>query len=116
MLPYFPLANGMLTGKVRRGQDVQAGTRLAEPRRSGYVTDARLDKVEELIAWGERRDVSILQIAIGGLAAQPGCSSVIAGATSPDQVKANAAAGDWIPTDEQLAEIDAMVPPPARPR
>jgi aryl-alcohol dehydrogenase-like predicted oxidoreductase len=116
VLPYFPLANGMLTGKVRRGQDVQAGTRLAEPRRSGYVTDAKLDKVEELIAWGERQDASILQIAIGGLAAQPGCSSVIAGATSPDQVKANAAAGGWIPTDEQLAEIDEMVPPPAQPR
>jgi aryl-alcohol dehydrogenase-like predicted oxidoreductase len=116
LLPYFPLANGLLTGKVRRGKDVQAGTRLAEPRRSGYVTDAKLDKVEELIAWGERRDVSILEIAIGGLAAQPGCSSVIAGATSPGQVKANAAAGDWVPTDEQLAEIDELVPPPPRPR
>jgi aryl-alcohol dehydrogenase-like predicted oxidoreductase len=114
LLPYFPLANGMLTGKVRRGQDVRAGTRLAEPRRSGYVTDAKLDKVEELIAWGERQDVSILQIAIGGLAAQPGCSSVIAGATSADQVKANAAAGDWIPTGDQLAEIDELVPPPPR--
>jgi aryl-alcohol dehydrogenase-like predicted oxidoreductase len=116
VLPYFPLANGMLTGKVRRGQDVQAGTRLAEPRRSGYVTDAKLDKVEALIAWGGQRDVSILQIAIGGLAAQPGCTSVIAGATSPDQVKANAAAGDWIPTHEQLAAIDEIVPPPARER
>jgi aryl-alcohol dehydrogenase-like predicted oxidoreductase len=113
LLPYFPLANGMLTGKVRRGQEVQAGTRLAEPRRSGYVTDAKLDKVEALIAWGEREGVSILQIAIGGLAAQPGCTSVIAGATSPEQVKANAAAGDWAPTQEQLAEIDEIVPPPA---
>ena len=114
LLPYFPLANGMLTGKVRRGQDVSAGTRLAEPGRSAYVTDARLDKVEALIAWGERPDVSILQIAIGGLAAQPGCSSVIAGATSPDQVKANALAGDWIPTQEQLDEIDEIVPSPAK--
>jgi aryl-alcohol dehydrogenase-like predicted oxidoreductase len=113
LLPYFPLANGMLTGKVRRGQEVQAGTRLAEPRRSGYVTDAKLDKVEALIAWGEQEGVSILQIAIGGLAAQPGCTSVIAGATSPEQVKANAAAGDWAPTQEQLAEIDEIVPPPA---
>jgi aryl-alcohol dehydrogenase-like predicted oxidoreductase len=116
LLPYFPLANGMLTGKVRRGQEVQAGTRLAEPRRSGYVTDAKLDKVEALIAWGEREGVSILQIAIGGLAAQPGCTSVIAGATSPGQVKANAAAGDWAPTQEQLAEIDEIVPPPAKDR
>jgi aryl-alcohol dehydrogenase-like predicted oxidoreductase len=116
VLPYFPLANGMLTGKVRRGQEMQAGTRLAEPRRSGYVTDGKLDKVEALIAWGDGQDVSILQIAIGGLAAQPGCSSVIAGATSPEQVKANAAAGDWEPTDEQLAELDEIVPPPAQPR
>ena len=114
VLPYFPLANGMLTGKVRRGQGVQEGTRLAEPRRSGYITDAKLDKVESLIAWGELRGVSILEIAIGALAAQPGCSSVIAGATSPDQVKANAAAGRWEPTGEQLAEIDEIVPPPGR--
>jgi aryl-alcohol dehydrogenase-like predicted oxidoreductase len=114
LLPYFPLANGLLTGKVRRGQDVPAGTRLAEPRRSGYVTDSKLDQVEALIAWGEQQDASILQIAIGGLAALPGCTCVIAGATSPEQVKANAAAGDWVPTAEQLAEIDEIVPPPAR--
>lgn len=114
LLPYFPLANGLLTGKVRRGQAVQAGTRLAEPRRSGYVTDDKLDKVEALIAWGERQDASLLQIAIGGLAAQPGCASVIAGATSSEQVKANAAAGNWVPTDEQRAELDQIVPPPAR--
>jgi aryl-alcohol dehydrogenase-like predicted oxidoreductase len=116
VLPFFPLANGLLTGKVRRGMEVPAGTRLAEPRRAGYVTDTKLDKVEALIAWGEANGASILEIAIGGLAAQPGCSSVIAGATSADQVKANAAAGEWIPTDEQLAEIDLIVPPPARER
>jgi aryl-alcohol dehydrogenase-like predicted oxidoreductase len=116
VLPFFPLANGLLTGKVRRGRQVPAGTRLAEPRRAGYVTDAKLDKVEALITWGEANGVSILDIAIGGLAAQPGCSSVIAGATSADQVKANAAAGEWVPTDEQLAEIDQIVPPPARER
>ena len=110
LLPYFPLANGLLTGKVRRGQDVLAGTRLAEPRRAGYVTDAKLDAVEALIAWGEEQGVSILQIAIGGLAAQPGCASVIAGATSAEQVRANAAAGQWRPTEDQLAAIDKLVP------
>jgi aryl-alcohol dehydrogenase-like predicted oxidoreductase len=72
--------------------------------------------VEALIAWGQAQGVSILEIAIGGLAAQPGCSSVIAGATSPDQVKANAAAGDWEPAQDQLAAIDKIVPPPARER
>jgi aryl-alcohol dehydrogenase-like predicted oxidoreductase len=113
VLPYFPLANGLLTGKVRKGQDIPGNSRLAEPRRSGYVTDAKLDKVEALIAWGAEQDASILEIAIGGLAAQPGCSSVIAGATSPEQVKSNAAAGRWEPTPEQLAAIDKIVPPPA---
>jgi aryl-alcohol dehydrogenase-like predicted oxidoreductase len=113
LLPFFPLANGLLTGKIRRGQGVPEGTRLAEPHRAGYVTDAKLDAVESLIAWGEEQGVSILQIAIGGLAAQPGCSSVIAGATSAAQVRANAAAGQWQPTDDQLAAIDKLVPPPA---
>jgi aryl-alcohol dehydrogenase-like predicted oxidoreductase len=113
LLPYFPLANGLLTGKVRRGQDVPENSRLAEPRRAGYVTDAKLDKVESLIAWGQQQGVSILEIAIGGLAAQPGCSSVIAGATSPEQVKANAAAGEWEPAPEQLAAINEIVPSPA---
>ena len=113
VLPFFPLANGLLTGKVRRGQVIPANSRLAEPRRAGYVTDAKLDKVEALIDWGREQGVSLLEIAIGGLAAQPGCSSVIAGATSPDQVKANAAAGRWEPTAVQLLSIDAIVPPPA---
>ena len=112
LLPFFPLANGLLTGKVRKGQGIPANSRLAEPRRAGYVTDAKLDKVEALIAWGQDHGVSILEIAVGGLAAQPGCSSVIAGATSPEQVKANAAAGEWEPTEDQLAAIDKIVPPP----
>ncbi len=111
MLPFYPLANGLLTGKVRRGQEVPAGTRLAE--RASYITDEKLDRVEALIEWAESQDASILEVAIGGLAALPGCASVIAGATSPEQVKANAAAGDWIPTEDQLAELDKIVPPPS---
>jgi aryl-alcohol dehydrogenase-like predicted oxidoreductase len=110
VLPFYPLANGLLTGKVRRGQDAPAGTRLAD--RAGYITDAKLDRVEALIKWADGQGVSILEVAIGGLAALPGCASVIAGATSPEQVKANAAAGDWIPDEEQLAELDKIVPPP----
>jgi aryl-alcohol dehydrogenase-like predicted oxidoreductase len=114
VLPYFPLANGLLTGKVRRGRELPEGTRIAA--RSHLVTDEKLDQVEALIAWGAQRDVSILEIAIGGLAAQPGCTSVIAGATSPEQVKDNVAAGEWAPSAEDLAEIDKIVPPPAPPR
>ena len=108
VLPYFPLANGMLTGKVRRGSELPAGSRIAT--RSHLVTDEKLDTVEALIEWGAERGVSILEIAIGGLAAQPGCASVIAGATSAEQVRANAAAGQWRPTDDQLAAIDKLVP------
>jgi aryl-alcohol dehydrogenase-like predicted oxidoreductase len=114
VLPFFPLANGLLTGKVRRGEEVPAGTRLAA--RAGYITDEKLDKVEALISWGAEHGVSVLEIAIGGLAAQPGCASVIAGATSAEQVKANAAAGEWEPTAAELAEIDAIVPSPGRKR
>ena len=111
VLPYFPLANGMLTGKVRRGSELPAGTRIAT--RSHLVTDEKLDTVEALIEWGAERGVSILEIAIGGLAAQPGCASVIAGATSGEQVIANAAAGEWEPSKEELAELDKISPPPA---
>jgi aryl-alcohol dehydrogenase-like predicted oxidoreductase len=106
VLPYFPLANGLLTGKVRRGQPAKEGTRLAG--RDSYVTEAKLDTVEALAAWGQWHGVSLLTIAIGCLAAQPGCASVIAGAMSPEQVKANAETADWIPSPEQLAEIDAI--------
>ncbi len=112
VLPYFPLANGMLTGKVRRGSELPAGSRIA--MRSHLVTDEKLDTVEALIGWGGERGVSVLEIAIGGLAAQPGCASVIAGATSAEQVIANAAAGEWEPSQEDLAELDKISPPPAR--
>ncbi|HEY1916645.1 MAG TPA: aldo/keto reductase [Streptosporangiaceae bacterium] len=112
VLPYFPLANGLLTGKIRRGQGPAEGTRLATSR-EGYITEEKLDRVEELVAWAQAQGVSLLEVAIGGLAALPGCSSVIAGAMSAEQVKANAVAGEWIPDDEQLAGIDAIVPPPA---
>ena len=111
VLPYFPLANGLLTGKVRQGQAIPSGTRLAG--REGYVTTDKLAKVEKLIAWAQDHGVTILDVAIGALAEQPGCSSVIAGATSPEQVKANAAAAEGIPTAAELAEINDIVPPPA---
>jgi aryl-alcohol dehydrogenase-like predicted oxidoreductase len=107
VLPYFPLANGLLTGKVRRATGIPDGSRLAE--RSHLVTEERLDTIERLVEWGDKHDRSLLEIGIGALAGRPGCSSVIAGATSREQVVANAQAGDWIPTDEELAEIDAVL-------
>jgi aryl-alcohol dehydrogenase-like predicted oxidoreductase len=111
VLPYFPLANGLLTGKVRRGVGAPEGSRLAE--RPDYITDRKLDQVEALIGWAQEQGVSVLEVAIGGLAALPGCSSVIAGATSPEQVKANAEAASWIPSADQLADLDKIVPGPA---
>jgi aryl-alcohol dehydrogenase-like predicted oxidoreductase len=110
VLPYFPLANGLLTGKVRRGQEPPEGSRLASRR--DYITDQKLDKVEALIGWANEHGVTVLDVAIGGLAAQPGCSSVIAGATSGEQVKANADAGSWLPSAEELTELDRIVPAP----
>jgi aryl-alcohol dehydrogenase-like predicted oxidoreductase len=110
VLPYFPLANGLLTGKIRRGAAIPQDARLAG--RPQWVTEDRLDKVEALIAWAEKNGRSILEVGIAALAAQPGCASVISGAMSPEQVRANAAAGDWEPTAGELAEINAIVPAP----
>jgi aryl-alcohol dehydrogenase-like predicted oxidoreductase len=114
VLPYFPLANGLLTGKVRRGQGPPEGSRLAD--RAGYITEAKLDKVEALSAWAAERGLTVLDVAVGGLAALPGCSSVIAGATSAQQVKANAEAGNWIPAPGEIAGLDQIVPPPDKSR
>ena len=95
---------------MRRGQETPRGTRLAD--RQGYITEEKLDRVEALISWAQAQGVSLLDVAIGGLAAIPGCASVIAGAMSPEQVKANAQAGDWIPSAGQLAALNSIVPPP----
>ncbi|GAA0287720.1 aldo/keto reductase [Streptomyces polychromogenes] len=106
VLPYFPLANGLLTGKIRRGAPVPAGSRLEG--RDSYLTEERLDTVEALAAIAEKHGRTVLELAIGWLSAQPGCASVIAGATSPEQVRANAAAGARPLEAELLAEIDAV--------
>ena len=109
VLPYFPLANGLLAGKIRRGVPPAAGTRLAG--RDSYITDAKLDTVEAIAEWSGQHGRTMLEVAIGGLAAQPGCTSVIAGATSADQVRANVSAGDWIPDASELADIDKITTP-----
>ncbi|KAA1398241.1 aldo/keto reductase [Aeromicrobium ginsengisoli] len=106
VLPYFPLAYGLLTGKYQRGQDAPAGTRLAV--QSDRLATADWDRIEALEAYAEARGISILDLAIGGLAAQPAVSSVIAGATKPEQIAANAAAGGWTPTAEDLDELSEI--------
>ena len=106
VLPYFPLANGLLTGKYRRGEPAPAGTRLAA--RAQVLDHADFDRIDALEAFAAATGRSLLELAIGGLAAQPAVASVIAGATTADQVRANVAAGAWIPDAgelEQLAEL-----------
>jgi aryl-alcohol dehydrogenase-like predicted oxidoreductase len=109
ILPYFPLAYGLLTGKYRRGEAAPTGTRLeAQAQR---LETANWDRIEALEAFAAQRGITILDLAIGGLAAQPAVSSVIAGATKPEQIAANAAAGEWIPTAEDLTELAAVGAP-----
>ena len=91
VLPYFPLESGLLTGKYTRGEPAPEGTRLAG--REDRLTDEAFDRVEALQRFAEERGVSLLEVAIGGLLAQPAVACVIAGATKPEQVRANAAAG-----------------------
>ena len=106
MLPYFPLASGLLTGKYRRGRPAPEGTRLEG--RADRLTDETFDRVEAFERIAQERRVTLLDVAIGGLAAQPAIASVIAGATKPEQVRANAAAGDWAPSAEDLRVLNTL--------
>jgi aryl-alcohol dehydrogenase-like predicted oxidoreductase len=108
LLPFFPLASGLLTGKYRRGEPPPKGSRLEAWGRESALTDEAFDVIEGLEAFARSRGVQLLDVAIGGLAAQPAVASVIAGATSRDQVTANHAAGAWQPTLEDLAELDEI--------
>jgi aryl-alcohol dehydrogenase-like predicted oxidoreductase len=110
VIPFFPLAQGLLTGKVRSRDAIPEGIRLHD--RQHLVTDDRLDRVEALTTLAEKLGRSLLDLAIGRLAAHPAAGSVIAGATKPDQVTANVKAGSWTPTADELAAIDEVVPPP----
>jgi len=111
MLPFFPLASGMLTGKYRRGEAPPEGTRLAVwgARGEAALNDKAFDKVEALSAYALERGHTILELAFAWLLGHGAVSSVIAGATSPDQVKTNAAAGSWPLTPEEVAEVSALV-------
>ncbi|MBX6355893.1 MAG: aldo/keto reductase [Micromonosporaceae bacterium] len=111
ILPFFPLASGLLTGKYRRGQQAPAGTRLAGERYQSWLASAPWDRIEALQKYAAERGVSLLDVAIGGLAAQPAVASVIAGATTPEQVRANVAAAAWRPGPEDLAALDALTKP-----
>jgi aryl-alcohol dehydrogenase-like predicted oxidoreductase len=108
MLPFYPLANGLLTGKYTRDGAAPEGSRLVG--RADWLTAEAFDKVEALEKYAEERGLRLLEVAVGGLAAQPAVASVIAGATRPEQVLANVKAVDWQPTPEDLDALDAIVP------
>ena len=112
-LPYFPLASGLLSGKYTRGEGAPAGTRLVRfgSDGGGMLSDRNFDIVEAATEWAAERGHSVLELALAWLAAKPVVASVIAGATSPEQVKANVAAAAWVLTPAEVAEIDALAPP-----
>ncbi len=111
-LPYFPLASGMLTGKYTRGEAPGAGTRIQRwgERASGLLSDQNFEVVDALSAWAASHDHSLLDLAFAWLIEKPVIPSVIAGATKPDQVRANAATAGWRLTAEDAAEVDALAP------
>ena len=113
-MPYFPLASGLLTGKYKRDEAPAAGTRLSQDRWAGYMANAPWDIIELLEVFAAKRSLSMAQIAIGGLAAKRTVASVIAGATTADQVRANADAGRWEPTADDLAELNEITAPTGR--
>jgi aryl-alcohol dehydrogenase-like predicted oxidoreductase len=102
LLPYFPLESGLLTGKYRRGEQAPAGTRLAGDGFNRWLADAPWDTIERLERYAADNGASMLEVAIGGLLAQPAVASVIAGATTGEQVRANAAAAAWRPEDPKI--------------
>ena len=106
VLPFFPLASGLLTGKYRRREERPQGTRLAD--RDSVFTDETFDRLEALEAFAKERGVTLLQVAIGGLLAQPAIASVIAGATKPEQVRANVEAAGWEPSPEDVAALNSL--------
>lgn len=110
ILPFFPLASGFLTGKYRQGQDLPAGTRLANagPMAARVLTDKNYEMLGKLEAFADARGKTMLDLAIGWLASLSHVGSVIAGATKPEQIDQNVAAGAWRLTAEELAEVDAI--------
>jgi aryl-alcohol dehydrogenase-like predicted oxidoreductase len=109
VIPYFPLSSGLLTGKVRRGQKPPADSRLAGSRSAALLTGANFDALDKLEAWARTHGRTLLEVALSWLASHPVVSSVIAGATKPEQVKANAAATKTDLSPDEVREIGDLV-------
>jgi aryl-alcohol dehydrogenase-like predicted oxidoreductase len=110
LLPYYPLASGFLTGKYKRGDAMPAGARLTRFSRYSdrFMTETNWTYLENLEAFAKARGHSLLDLAIGWLAAQPVVSSIIAGATKPEQLDLNVKALDWQLNQQDLIEIDRL--------
>jgi aryl-alcohol dehydrogenase-like predicted oxidoreductase len=108
VIPYFPLASGLLSGKYRRGETPPSDSRLAD--RDEIATDVDWDAIEALERFADERGVELIDVAVGSLAAQPMVASVIAGAKRPEQARRNAQAGLWQPSAGELAELDRAAP------
>jgi aryl-alcohol dehydrogenase-like predicted oxidoreductase len=113
VLPYFPLASGLLTGKYKRGAPIPSGTRYERWGMESALTGERFDIVEKLEGFAAERGITLLDVAVGWLADRAVVASVIAGATRPDQVRANVRAAAWEPTAGDLDAIDQIAPGPA---
>ncbi len=110
-VPFYPLAAGLLTGKYRQGETGPPGARLTD--RDHIATDQQYQTIAELERYADERELSMIDVAIGALLARPVIASVIAGATGPEQVRTNAAAAGWQPSDEDLAELARLLGPPS---
>ena len=105
MLPYFPLASGLLTGKYRRGEPAPSGTRLASARAARALNERNFDRVDALAAFAEERGRTLLELAFGWLLSMPAVSSVIAGATTPEQVRANVSASGMRLDEAEMEDV-----------
>src|SRR5580765_55511 len=105
ILPYFPLAYGLLTGKYHRNQEAPEGSRLSGSGQAARLAEAKWDRIEALQSYAEVRGISLLQLAIGGLAAQPAVASVISGVSRPEQIATNVEAGSWEPSADDLRAL-----------
>jgi aryl-alcohol dehydrogenase-like predicted oxidoreductase len=109
ILPYFPLASGMLTGRYRRGEAVPEGSRMSIEYFRQFSTEADFDRVEKLEAWSSERGRQLTEVALSWLASQPEVGSVIAGASRPDQVVINSAATRSDLSSDEVAEISQLI-------
>jgi aryl-alcohol dehydrogenase-like predicted oxidoreductase len=115
LIPYFPLASGLLTGKYRKGRPLQEGTRIGKGGRfQDLLSQENLSVVESLVEFAESRGHTILELAFSWLAARPTVGPVIAGATSPEQVRANAAAAEWTLSEAEIVELEEISGEPLR--